>query len=174
MIRTFLTTINTTFVNQIDNADVFNANVETILKTITVDAGEIESDFSAKTLTLSMVASKPITNASTYEFKMYFNSANTLVNAFTIGVLNTSSADTTPVMVRTFSISDTLTGGAGLLDVFLNTVSSYNDWGDLTSPLGTSSGVPSPQTGVSYFILTGRRTSATSDTVSVKNFVLEL
>ena len=120
-----------------------------------------------------MVASKPITNASTYEFKMYFNSANTLVNAVTIGVLNTSSADTTPVMVRTFSIYDTLTNN-GLLDAFSNTDSSYNDWGDLTSPLGSSSAVPSPQTGVSYFILTGRRTSATSDTVSVKNFVLEL
>lgn len=173
MIRTFLKDINTTFLNPIDNDDVFNANVETILKTITVNAGEIESDFSAKTLTLSMVASKPITNASTYQFKMYFNSANTLVNAVTIGVLNTSSADTTPVMVRTFSIYGTLNND-GLLDAFLNSDSSYNDWGDLTSPLGSSSAVPSPQTGVSYFILTGRRTSATSDTVSVKNFVLEL
>jgi hypothetical protein len=173
MIRTFLKDINTTFLNPIDNDDVFNANVETILKTITVNAGEIESDFSAKTLTLSMVASKPITNASTYQFKMYFNSANTLVNAVTIGVLNTSSADTTPVMVRTFSINNTL-NNEGLLDALSTTNSSYNDWGELTPPLGSSFPVPSPQTGVSYFILTGRRTSATSDTVSVKNFVLEL
>ena len=173
MIRTFLTTINTTFVNQIDNADVFNANVETILKTITVDAGEIESDFSAKTLTLSMVASKPITNASTYQFKMYFNSANTLVNAFTIGVLNTSSADTTPVMVRTFSLSITV-NNEGFLENLNSLVSFYNDWGESTQPFTTSFPVPSPQSGTTYFILTGRRTSATSDTVSVKNFVLEL
>lgn len=173
MIRNFLTTIDTTFFNPIDNADVFNSNVETILKTITVNSGEIESDFSMKPLTISMVASKPITNASTYQFKMYYNTANTITNAIAIALLDTNSADTTPVMVRTFSIYDTV-NNEGLLDRLDSSVSYYDDWGDLNSPLTSTFPVPSPQSGTTYFILTGRRTSATSDTVSVKNFVLEL
>lgn len=173
MIRTFLTTIDTTFFNPIDNADVFNSNVETILKTIAVSRGEIESDFSVKTLTLSMVASKPITNASTYQFRMFYNTANTITNATLIAILDTSSADTTPVMVRTFSLSDTV-NNEGFLETLNGGVSFYNDWGDSTQPFTTNFPVPSPQSGTTYFILTGRRTSFTIDTVSVKNFVLEL
>ena len=156
MIRNFNTNIDTSFFNPASDTTGFTSTAETIVRSISFNPGDIMSGY---TFTITAGFKKGVTNGSTYQIKLYYNTGVTLTSALQLATVTTASGDSTPTLIRTMKAY----GDPTFIDSFQPTASSYDDWGDSTSSLDTTVLNNSIETDGGYFLLTAKRTSSGSD-----------